>query len=84
MLIEEYSKTKNICRLDIKRNLKAKIFCIKKMKRNGLLEKKQLKLRTALTNGRWTRDEHRRFLKACLLFGSKWKKVILYHCNLNS
>ncbi len=76
MLLQELPKTKKLCSLNIKRNLKAKIFSIKKMKRNGLLEKKQLKLRTALKKGRWTREEHTRFLRACLLYGSKWKKVI--------
>lgn len=75
-LLEEYPKTKKLCSLNVKRYLKAKIFAIKKMKRNGLLERKQLKLKITLKKGRWTREEHVRFLKACLLHGSKWKKVI--------
>jgi len=75
--IEEFSKTKKLYRLNIKGNLDDKIFSIRKMKRNGLLEKKQLKLRIALKKGRWTIEEHTGFLKACLIYGSKWKKVFL-------
>lgn len=75
LLLQELPNTKKLCSLNVKRNLKVKIFSIKKMKRNGLLEKKQLKLITALKKGRWTREEHKRFLKACLLYGSKWRKV---------
>ena len=48
------------------------------MKRNGLLEKKQLKLKTSLSKGRWTREEHIRFIRACLFHGSKWRKVNNY------
>ena len=29
-------------------------------------------------NGRWSYDEHIRFLKGCLLFGNNWKKVENY------
>ena len=29
-------------------------------------------------NGRWTFDEHVRFLKGCILYGNNWKKVELY------
>lgn len=27
-------------------------------------------------NGRWTSEEHKKFLEACLKYGSNWKKVI--------
>lgn len=64
------------------RNLNHRIFIVKKMKRNGLLEKKQLKLKTVLRKGRWTKEEHIRFIKACLLYGSKWRKVILLNINI--
>ncbi len=68
-------RKKNYSNFQAIKKIKAKIFSIKKMKRNGLLEKKQLKLRRILRKGRWTREEHSRFLKACLLYGSKWRKV---------
>ena len=29
-------------------------------------------------NGRWTNEEHIRFLKGCLLYGNNWKKVENY------
>ena len=28
-----------------------------------------------IKNGRWTKDEHFRFLEALKLFGKEWKKV---------
>jgi len=74
-LFEENQKYKKLNLPYISKIAKIKIFSIKKMKRNGLLEKKQLKLRTILKRGRWTKEEHIRFIKACLLYGSKWKKV---------
>jgi len=72
MILQEYPKRTKVWN----KNIIAKVFSIKKMKRNGLLEKKQLKLRTLLKKGRWSKEEHTRFLKSCLLYGSKWKKVI--------
>lgn len=30
---------------------------------------------TFLNNGRWTYEEHKKFLDACLKYGSNWKKV---------
>jgi hypothetical protein len=53
-----------------------KVFVSKKLKRNGLLEKKRLKLSSKLKRGRWDKTEHANFIRACVTYGSKWKKVI--------
>jgi hypothetical protein len=29
-----------------------------------------------INNGRWTEEEHKKFLEACIAFGNNWKKVI--------
>lgn len=41
-------------------------------KKNSQLKKNK---KTAFKNGRWTRDEHRRFIEAIFNFGSEWKRV---------
>jgi hypothetical protein len=53
-----------------------KIFRCKKLKRNGLLEKKLIKKDSNIQTGRWTKDEHVKFMSACLAHGPMWKKVI--------
>ena len=30
---------------------------------------------SSFNNGRWTIEEHKKFIDACLLYGSNWKKV---------
>jgi hypothetical protein len=47
------------------------IFKTKKLKRNGLLERKSIKMNV----GRWTNEEHQIFLEACLKYGPNWKLV---------
>ncbi len=56
-------------------NQKKPIFGIKKYHRNGLLEKKIMKVKNTLNTGKWTKDEHVAFIRAGLMYGSDWKKV---------
>lgn len=44
-------------------------------KLSGHLQAKVLKQEGATKTGRWTRDEHFRFLEALKLFGKEWKNV---------
>ena len=44
-------------------------------KKNGHFLTKELKKEGATNTGRWTRDEHFRFLEALKLFGKEWKHV---------
>jgi len=44
-------------------------------KLNSQLQLKLLKKEGATKTGRWTRDEHFRFLEALKLFGKEWKHV---------
>jgi hypothetical protein len=53
-----------------------KIFRIRKYKRDGLLEKKLIiKENQNIQLGRWTREEHQKFIRACLKHGKRWQKV---------
>ncbi len=57
---------------------KNKIFLIKKYYRNGLLEKKIMHKRKILKTGKWTKDEHLRFVDAGIKYGTEWRKVKIY------
>jgi SHAQKYF class myb-like DNA-binding protein len=52
-----------------------KIFKIRKNKRRGLLEKKIMRFNKTINQGRWTREEHVIFIKACLKHGANWFKI---------
>jgi hypothetical protein len=58
---------------DLNTFLKSKLINPEK-RRIRLLSSKEIK------EGRWTFEEHDRFLKACYLYGSDWRKV--YFLNL--
>jgi hypothetical protein len=58
-----------------KSHSKYKIFLSKKLKRNGLLEKKTILMNSKIKVGRWTKEEHKLFLIACNMYGPQWKKV---------
>ncbi len=45
------------------------LFLIRKTRRENLFKK--------ITKGRWTHEEHRVFIKACLKYGCNWKAVYL-------
>lgn len=32
-------------------------------------------IKSSFNNGRWTKEEHFKFINACLKYGSNWKKV---------
>jgi len=51
------------------------LFLIKKFKRPILLTKRNLKLQKVFKKGHWTKDEHLRFVRACIFYGKDWKKV---------
>jgi hypothetical protein len=53
-----------------------RIFKTKKLKRNGLLERKTIKKVGSMNVGRWKKEEHHKFLTACLKYGPDWKKVL--------
>ncbi len=55
--------------------VKENIFQLKKLKRNGLLEKKIIKKTGIINTGRWTHEEHVRFMESCFKHGAKWNKV---------
>ena len=42
---------------------------------NNTIEKPKIILNSSLNNGRWTIEEHKKFIEACLAYGSNWKKV---------
>ncbi len=46
-----------------------KVFIIKKVKKAQSLDSE------SFTKGRWTKQEHKDFIKACLKYGSNWKEV---------
>lgn len=52
-----------------------RIFKTKKLKRNGLLEKKSIIKIGGMNVGRWKKEEHHKFMNACLEHGPDWKKV---------
>lgn len=52
-----------------------KIFLLKKSNRNVNSEKRNSKYNTRSAIGRWTKQEHQKFMKACLEYGNNWKKV---------
>lgn len=56
-------------------NNKLGIFLTRKLKRNGLLEKRIIKKNGKIKTGRWEKDEHSRFINACLTYGPDWRKV---------
>ena len=41
-------------------------------------------VRTSKATGRWTRDEHFRFLEALKMYGKEWKKVQQHVCTRSS
>jgi hypothetical protein len=47
-----------------------KIFLIKKVMRESIVSSKRA------IKGRWTQEEHKAFIKACLKYGCNWKAVI--------
>ena len=61
--------------IDILKIKSVPIFLIKKYHRNGLLEKKKMKLQKILISGKWSREEHKSFVKASIKYGANWKKV---------
>ncbi len=58
-------------------NSKRQIFLIKKYHRKGLLEKKIMKTSNNMNMGKWSREEHNKFIRASLKHGTNWKKVNL-------
>ena len=40
------------------------------------IEKPKILQNSSLNNGRWTFEEHKKFIDSCLTYGSNWKKVI--------
>ena len=69
---KSYFKTIKLCKG------KESIFSSKKLKRNGLLERKILKKNAMFKVGRWTKDEHLKFIEGCRLYGAQWKMVIKF------
>ena len=39
------------------------------------IEQKPMKQNQSIRQGRWTKEEHYRFLEALKLYGKEWKKV---------
>jgi hypothetical protein len=56
-------------------DVKEPIFNIKKYFRNGMLEKKIMKKYNKMNVGKWTRKEHRKFVSACIKYGTNWNNV---------
>jgi hypothetical protein len=40
------------------------------------IEKPKTLQNSSLNNGRWTFEEHKKFVDCCISYGSNWKKVI--------
>ena len=51
-----------------------------KKKRNISIGKIKSNLNTTknINNGKWGKDEHKKFLEICLIHGNNWPKVIKY------
>jgi len=51
---------------------------------NSYYKKKKYECRHRIKNGRWTEEEHKKFINAILLFGNDWKEVESYIITRNS
>ena len=67
----------NFNNLSIPKQISTKtIFKICKYKRDGLLDKKHSKSENLNKNvGKWTKEEHQKFIRACLKHGKRWQMV---------
>jgi len=73
----------NLNNLSIPQHISTKtIFKICKYKRDGLLDKEHAKSEYISKNvGKWTKEEHQKFIRACLKHGKQWQMVkFLINC----